>query len=95
MRRLVFFVKFSCLLRIPVSDVAKVSVSFSTRMESDLRSPSEDLANIHVSPDFFPKREPSGSVLTMCSIAFPTSPAPPVTSTTVDIVPSIDDAKMM
>ena len=48
----------------------------------DFRSPSLELAKIQVSPGFFPYREPSGSVLITCSMAFPTSPEPPVTRTT-------------
>jgi len=57
-----------------------------------LRSPSEELANIHVSPDFLPNRDPSGSVLIICSMALPTSPVPPVTSTTLlDILSAYGD----
>ena len=48
----------------------------------DFRSPSLELAKIQVSPGFLPKREPSGSVLITCSMAFPTSPEPPVTRIT-------------
>lgn len=51
------------------------------------RSPSAELANTHVSPVFFPKREFAGSVLMIYSMALPTRPVPPVTKTTsVDMV---------
>jgi len=52
-------------------------------MRYNLRSPWEELANIQVSPSLLANLDPLGSVLMMCSIAFPTSPVPPVTSITV------------
>ena len=54
-----------------------------------LRSASDELANIQVSPSRFPNREPSGSVSMICFIAFPTSPVPPVTRTTFDMTEQI------
>lgn len=51
-------------------------------MLTHLRSPSDELANIHDSPGCFPKRDPSGSDSIMCFIACPTRPVPPVTNTT-------------
>ena len=53
---------------------------------TDLRSPSEEPAKIQVSPGFLPNLEPSGSVLMMKSMPFPTKPVPPVTSTTSGII---------
>jgi len=59
----------------------------------DFRSPSLELAKIQVSPGFFPYREPSGSVLITCSMAFPTSPEPPVTRTTSPVVMIVEKLK--
>lgn len=59
----------------------------------DFRSPSLELAKIQVSPGFFPNREPSGSVLITCSMAFPTSPEPPVTRTTSPVVMIVRDCR--
>ena len=56
------------------------------RERLDFRSPSLELAKIQVSPGFFPNREPSGSVLITCSMAFPTRPEPPVTRITSPVV---------
>ena len=60
---------------------------FSKRVVgTDLKSPSEELAKIQVSPGFLPNLEPSGSELMMKSMPFPTKPVPPVTSTTSGMV---------
>jgi hypothetical protein len=59
----------------------------------DFRSPSLELAKIQVSPGFFPNREPSGSVLITCSMALPTSPDPPVTSTTSPEVMIVEELR--
>lgn len=92
MRWLVSFVQFTCLLRISVSGTAKSheALYHSRGMKSYLRSASEELEKIQVSPGFCPKRDPSGSVFMICSIALPTRPVPPVTSTTVGIVSSVE-----
>ena len=52
----------------------------------DFRSPSLEPTKTQVSPGLFPNREPSGSVLITCSMAFPTSPEPPVTRITSPLV---------
>lgn len=49
---------------------------------SHLKSPSDDDANIHVSPSFLPKRDPAGSVSITYWMALPIRPVPPVTSIT-------------
>lgn len=79
--RLVFFKQLTGLGGISVGDGMK-HVSAAVLMLTHLRSPSDEPANIHVSPGSFPKRDPSGSDSMMCLIACPTRPVPPVTSTT-------------
>ena len=92
MSRLVLFIQTTRLLRIPVIAKSLIimakEVFFWKRVGAgtDLRSPSEELAKIQVSPGFLPNLEPSGSVLTIHSMPFPTKPVPPVTSTTSGIV---------
>jgi len=85
MSRLILFKQFASGFDIPKSD-SSVRVSTATKCNGrerlDFRSPSLELAKIHVSPGFLPNREPSGSVLITCSMAFPTSPEPPVTRIT-------------
>ena len=60
----------------------------------DFRSPSLELAKIQVSPGFFPNREPSGSVLITCSMAFPTSPEPPVTRITSPLAMIVEETNV-
>lgn len=81
MGRLVFLEQLLGLFKIPVH----TSISLIQAIRgclSHLRSPSLEPANTHVSPVFFPKREPAGSVSMMCLMALPTRPVPPVTSIT-------------
>ena len=88
MSRLVLFKQPASGFDIPESDSSvPISTGLGTwRERLDFRSPSLELAKIQVSPGFFPYREPSGSVLITCSMAFPTSPEPPVTRTTSPVV---------
>ena len=68
MSRLVLFIQTTRLLRISVNRKSLIIAKkggLKEWQETDLRSPSEELANIHVSPGFFPYREPSGSELMM------------------------------
>ena len=69
-----------------VSLTIKCGCGWIGRQRLDFRSPSLELAKIQVSPGFFPNFDPSGSVLITCSMAFPTSPEPPVTRTTSPVV---------
>lgn len=59
----------------------------------DFRFPSLELTKIQASPGLLPNREPSGSVLIMCSMAFPTRPEPPVTRITSPLVMIIKGSK--
>ena len=90
MSRLVFFKQFASGFGIPGSNPSVTSVHRDQMQREgerlDFRSPSLELAKIQVSPGFLPNREPSGSVLITCSIAFPTSPEPPVTRITSPLV---------
>lgn len=68
MSRLVLFIQTTRLLRISV--IAKSLIIgrrgfWEELADTDLRSPSEELAKIQVSPGFLPNLEPSGSVLMM------------------------------
>lgn len=87
MRRLMLFEKFQSLLRIPVvPHDDEPELSAAGRREQYLRSASRELAKIHFSPGSFPKRDPSGSCSITYSMALPTRPVPPVTSTTAGMV---------
>ena len=95
MRRFILLEQFTRLFLIPVSfrigahRIKSAPIPPGVVVGSNnahLRSPSLELANTQVSPVFFPNLEFSGSVLTTCSMAFPTRPVPPVTRMTVDIV---------
>jgi hypothetical protein len=96
MRRLMLFEELQGLCGIPVrmSDTNMSPIGPLLRLGEYLRSASRELAKIHFSPGCFPNRDPCGSFSITYSMAFPTRPVPPVTSTTADIVrdPSSDGA---
>lgn len=83
MGRFVLFKQLTRLCRISVHISSQFAATAWWSAPIHLRSPSDDLAKIQVSPGLFPKRDPSGSVSITCLMACPTRPLPPVTSTTV------------
>ena len=86
MGRFVFLKEFACLLRVSVQRINALGTASTIRfVASHLRSASEELAKIQVSPDRLPYLEPSGSLLMTYSMPLPTSPVPPVTRITLDM----------
>lgn len=90
MGRLVLLEKLLGLLKVSTASkhiihASEIILNAYLHPTAHLRSPSDDVANIHVSPSFLPKRDPAGSVSITCLIACPMRPVPPVTRITSDI----------